>query len=152
MISVLDITVAQKKFEIATEELISASSKYSGIWVIDGTHFPLIKLIIKNSSGKPSIGLLLNLRNYDFMPPSVRVMDTSFKRPLNLKEIPCNLDDAGQSHVVQDQYGRVWFCEVGTFEYHFLYKEDPWELVNTDNSKILSIVERILALIDRAKL
>lgn len=88
------------------------------------------------------------------MPPSVNVMDIYFKTPLNLTEIPGNLDDNGHSHVVQNKKTKeVWFCEVGTYEYHLFYKEDPWELVRyTDNGKILSIVERIISLIDRAKI
>lgn len=97
---------------------------------------------------------MLNLRDYDFRPPSVYVMDISFKRPLKLNEIPCNLDDDGQKHIViNNKKGIVWFCEVGTYDYHLFYDEDPWELVRyTDNGSILSIIERIIALIDRAKL
>lgn len=146
--------MAKKKFEKVTEEIENIKSIYSDIWVIDGINFPFIKLIIKNSSGKPSIGLLLNLRDYDFMPPSVNVMDISFKRPLTLAEIPGNLDSNGYSHVVHNKKNKkVWFCEVGTFEYHLFYNEDPWELVRyTANGTILSIIERIISLIDRTKI
>ena len=144
--------MAKRKFEVAVKELRTINPKYSDIWIIDKVQFPFIRLIIKNSSGQPSIGILFNLRNYDYLPPLVKLMDTSFRRLLNPGEVPCVLDEEGRPHIVHSD-NVLWFCEVGTFEYHSFYKEDPWELVrNTDKCNISSIVERTINLIDRAKL
>lgn len=129
------------------------SSKYSGIWLIDKVYFPFIRLIIKDLSGQPSIGILLNLRNYDYLPPSVSLMDTSFKRLLNPREVQGVLDAEGRRHIVHGANGILWFCEVGTYEYHSFYRKDPWELVRcTNRGNIFSIVERTINLIDRTKL
>lgn len=145
--------MAKKKFEITFKELRTISPKYSGIWIIDKVQFPFIRLIIKNSSGQPSIGMLLDLRNYDYLAPSIKLMDIYFRRYLNPEEIRGVLDAEGIHHIPYDHNNVLWFCEVGTFEYHVFYKEDPWELVRySDKGNISSIVERTINLIDRSKL
>jgi hypothetical protein len=124
------------------------------VWLIKEYQFPYIKLIVKDLKNNPSIGLLLNLRNYNYLPPSIYPMNIGFKRFLNLKEVPGIVEGSDKRpHVVfNEESRRVWFCTPGTYEYHFLYREDPWEYLRyTPQGTLLSILDSCINLIDRKK-
>lgn len=143
------------KFESSLNELKKSSHVYSDTWLIKEHQFPYIKLIVKDLKDTPSIGLLLNLRNYDYLPPSVNLMDMEFRRFLNLNEAPGVIEGPDKRpHVVfNKELQRVWFCTPGTYEYHFLYREDPWEYLRcTIHGRLLSILESCIHLIDRKSL
>lgn len=151
----MDKNVSQRKFESSLAELEKASPAYSDTWIIKEHKFPFIKLIIKDLKDTPSIGLLINLRSYDYIPPSITLMDIEFKRFLNINEVPGVIESPNKRpHVVfNKELQRIWFCTPGTYEYHFLYREDPWEyLRRTIHGKLLSILENCIHLIDRKKL
>ena len=147
--------MAKQKFNLAIRELENARSAYSKIWVIDGYHFPKIRLIIKNTKGTPRIGLLLDLRNYDYLPPSATLMDIRFKQFIGLNQVPVDINGTpdGRPHIMYNQQTkRIWFCLPGVQEFHNLYPEAPWEFIRyKDESNILTIVDNIINLIDRKK-
>jgi len=128
---------------------------HSEIWEIDGVHFPIIRLVIKDPIGTPRVGVVLNLRNFDYGPPSATLMDIHFKRYLVPEDVPATTEGTpdGRSHIMFNQITRrCWFCSPGLQEYHDLYPEDPWELIRSRaQGSIISIVNNICNLIDRRK-
>ena len=118
--------------------------------------FPTILIDVLSSSGKPAFTLLMNLENWDFLPPNVTLTSLDLKKNLVVDQVPEAFDDPQKriKHIVFNlNTKRIWFCSPGFFEYHQFYPEDRWELIKkTDQGKISWIVNRVCTLIDREKL
>lgn len=101
--------------------------------------------------------LSLNLENWNFLPPRATLLSIDLRRALSHNEIPETVEDP-QHHVnhitTYENVPGVWFCLPGFFEYHEYYGDvDRWELIkNTDEGKILHIVNQACNKIDRTKL
>lgn len=145
-----------KKFELTTEKLLSVQKDYRKIWKIIDMCFPIIHIQVCDSSGIPKLGLYNNLRNFNYLPPYISIMDKSFIKYLIINQIPVtNIGTVdGRKHIYQNQKeGRCWFCTPGTFQYHYLYKEDPWEIIRYSiEGNFLNILNSTINLIDRDKL
>lgn len=153
VIALLDTRVAKVKFDKSVNEIKAAQPNYENVWRLRMAEFPILLINILSPSKKPSLILYLDLRDYDFCAPRATLLGLD-RRHKNISDVPQASDpDDGMPHIVADGSGRIWFCSPGFYEYHFLYAEDPWELIrSTPQASIPWLIERACNLIDRRKL
>lgn len=134
----------------------SAQEIYKNIWKLRHVAFPTILIDVLSSSGKSALTLLLNLENWDFLPPSATLISLNLRVKLIPEQVPGAIEDPKEplNHIVYNKNkNSIWFCSPGFYEYHEHYPEDRWEHVRgTDQGTITWIVERACSLIDRTKL
>ena len=150
----MDLKVSHAKFNGAVEELSDAKNRYSEIWELRFSKFPTILINVLSSTRKPAVTLLLNLENWDFLPPRATLVSLNLRQRLTPQNVPGAVENPKEpaNHIVWGKTG-LWFCSPGFYEYHEFYPEDRWELIRgTDQGKITWIVERACNLIDRSKL
>jgi hypothetical protein len=153
VIPLLDISVAKAKFDKSWQEIQAAQPTYENIWRLRKAEFPILLIDVLSPMKKPSLILYFDLRDYDFCAPRATLLGLDFRHK-KIEDVPKASDpDDEMLHIVADGSGRIWFCSPGFHEYHFLYDEDPWELVRaTQQAGMLRLVERACNLIDRKKL
>lgn len=118
--------------------------------------FPIILIDVLSSSGKPAFTLLMNLENWDFLPPTATLLSLDLRTKLVPNQVPGSIEDPKEpiNHVVYNKNKqKIWFCSPGFAEYHEHYPEDRWEHIRgTDQGTIMWIVDRACSLIDRKKI
>ena len=153
---ILESAVSKTKFREASDELASAQEAYKKIWKLRYVKYPIILIDVLSKTEKPALTLLLNLENWDFLPPRATLISVDLRRYMNPAQVPEAFDDLQNPdrHIVLDpRVNQIWFCSPSFYEYHRLYPEDRWELIkNTDGGTITWIVNRACDLIDRQKL
>ena len=101
--------------------------------------YPTILLDVLCARG---ITLLLNLENWDFLPPQATLISTDLQSKTTRSP--------GRHIVLNKNTGLLWFCSPGFFEYHTQYPVDRWDLIRgTYPGSITGIVEQACNMIDR---
>ena len=151
---ILEPAVSKIKFKQAINELESIQETYKKIWKIRHVKYPIILIDVLSKTEKPTLTLLLNLENWDFLPPSATLISVDLRK--YVIQVPAVFDDLQNStpHIVLNpSVNQMWFCSPGFYEYHQFYPEDRWELFKkTDGGTITWIVDRACTMIDRQKL
>ncbi len=149
---ILEPAVSKIKFEQAVNELKSVQETYKKVWKLRHIKYPIILIDILSENKNTGLTLLLNLENWDFLPPSATLIDKDLRNNLTPDHVPESFDNPQHpvKHIVFNQNLRqIWFCSPGFFEYHQFYPEDRWELIKkTGEGTITWIVERACNLID----
>lgn len=152
----LDPLVARTKFTAAFKELHAVKDSYKQIWRLRYAEYPIILIdILSATTGKPSVTLYMNLRNFDFMPPSATLLTTDLRRRLMPENVPAVQDpESGKGHLAGTPDTGLWFCSPGFYEFHdFYYPLDRWELLRyTELGKISWIVNEACNMINRQKI
>ena len=153
---ILEPAVSKIKFEQAVNDLKSVQETYKKIWKLRYVKYPRILIDVLSKTEKPTLTLLLNLENWDFLPPSATLISVDLRRYLVPELVPEAFDDPQHpvKHIVfNPSISQIWFCSPGFYEYHQFFPEDRWELIKkTDEGTIIWIVNRVCILIDRQKL
>jgi hypothetical protein len=153
----LEPLVAKAKFAKAVEELEGVKDVYGGIWRLRNVAYPALFIdVLSAESKKPAVTLYMNLRNFDFLPPSATLLSLDLRTKLTPENVPGTVQESEDkiNHVVWSKETGLWFCSPGFHEYHeFYYPLDPWELVRgTERGSITWIVNQACNLIDRHKI
>ena len=153
---ILEPAISKIKFEEAVNKLKSVQESYKKVWKLRYVKYPIILIDVLSKTEKPALTLLLNLENWDFLPPSATLIGTDLRNHLSPEHVPEAFDDPQHpvKHIVFNQNMRqIWFCSPGFYEYHQYYPEDRWEVIKkTNEGSITWIVERACNLIDRQSL
>ena len=101
-----------------------------GWWLLQA-NYPSVFIVFATPQIKhptPSaivFGVLIDFTNYDFWPPSVKLMDPFTKVPYHMNELPVpflrKAGDQGQATALMQSYGQEdipFFCIPGVREYH----------------------------------
>jgi len=153
----LDPLVARVKYAGALGELQSVEDTYKEIWRIRQAEYPIILIdIISAKSRNPCLTLYLDLRNYDFAPPSATLLTMDLRKRLLPENVPAVVEgsESAKGHLAGTPQTGLWFCSPGFYEYHdFYYPMDRWELIRgTDMGQLTWIVNQACNLVDRQKI
>lgn len=141
----LDIDVAKIKFNKAVSEINGNSKSYEKIWKLRNASYPQLVIDIFDKKQNLFVVLLMNLSNWDFLPPATDLLTLDLKRlatPIDLGINNFNHNRA--SHLVFDptQNNRAWFCLPGFMDYHMKYWDDRWENIRySQEGKIINLIE-----------
>ena len=153
---ILDPLVSKPKFEKAVYDLREVERRYRKVWRLREPQYPLIFLDMLSCNGRPLFTLMLDMRDWDFLPPCATIVDRNTLEPLPPQRIPAaaSMSDAAAGHLIRyDAERRLAFCSPGFQEYHSMTPEDPWEGVRgTDRGTIVGIVEQACNMINRPSL
>ena len=97
--------------------------------------------------------LYLNLRDWNYLPPSVTLITLDLKQLIVQPDIGAKTDENPFVHLICGKDLRPWFCNPGFLEYHNMYSDDKWEKIRyTKFGEIIWIIEQACNLIDRKSL
>ena len=134
---ILDERVALRTFAEA-EELYANRAAFALIrWAFAAPTFPDLRVDWLGADGSPLVGVVLGLRNYDFMPASVCYVNRRGE-PLSwlelaplVKPFPDPNGGPPKSRIVavSSATGLPFLCRPGTFEYHthIQHRADRWD-------------------------
>jgi hypothetical protein len=134
---ILDARVARRTFAEA-EELYSNRATFASIaWSIAPPEFPELRVDRIGPTGQSLIGVVLHLRNYDFLPASVRYVKPNGEAygwpelaPL-VKSFPDPSGGLPRRRIVEatSTTGLPFLCLPGTYEYHahIQHRRDRWD-------------------------
>jgi hypothetical protein len=133
----LDERVARRKFREAEDLYANRLSFQALRWNVRAPRFSKLQVMRQRPDGTISIGVELELRNYDFVPASVLYIDGR-GRPLPWLELAPSVRafpaaDAGppRSWIVpaHASTGLPFLCRVGVLERHthLQHRHDRWE-------------------------
>jgi hypothetical protein len=133
----LDERVARRKFSEA-EELYASRLRFQPLrWDVRSPRFSTLQVMRHRPDGTIAIGIELELRNYDFLPASVRYVDGR-GRPLPWPELapfvrafPAPDGGPPRRWIVEAHAstGLPFLCRVGVLEFHthLQHRHDRWE-------------------------
>ena len=139
---VLDPRVARVKYEQQVNVVRSMAASRG--WRIIRAEYPELLVEVR-----PALAVLVCCRNYDFVAPSVLLVDPANETPLALAEIHRRRGRPGVPnlgvHPVTDQ---PFFCIEGFWEYHdhFSHYNNPW-LVHRRIRPLSQSLERVCQLL-----
>lgn len=134
---VLEERVARRKFREA-EELYENRAAFAPLrWDFVRPVFSRIRVTRQRADGSPVIGVELELRNYDFLPASVRYVDPRGQSLswLDLapfvRAFPAKDSGPAKRWIVEAHAstGLPFLCRAGVFEYHthLQHRNDRWD-------------------------
>ena len=127
--------------------------KYDSIWQYRGSVYPIILLDILNANNERCVTLYLNLRDWNYLPPSATLITLDLKQLITQPVIGAKTDKDPFVHVGYGKGNRPWFCNPGFLEYHYRYLDDRWEKIRyTEFGEITWVIEQACNLIDRKSL
>lgn len=141
----LDIDVAKIKFSKAVYEINENSKSYEEFWKLRNASYPQLVIDIFDKKQNLLVVLLMNLSNWNFLPPAANLLTPDLKRLATPADLGINnLNHNRASHLVFDhtQNNRAWFCLPGFMDYHNKYWDDRWENIRySQEGKITNLIE-----------
>lgn len=141
----LDRDVAKIKFDKAVSEINEKSKSYEKFWKLRNASFPTLIIDIFDKEQNLLVVLLMDLSNWDYLPPVTELLTPDLKRLANQSNLGINnFNYNPASHLVFDhtQNNRAWFCLPGFGDYHDKYWDDRWEKIrNTQEGTITNLIE-----------
>lgn len=127
-----------------------ASNAYTETWSIRSCEYPYVVVNVISTSGKTKFCILINLKDYNFRPPKVTIVNENLRNYPRANSISPNLEVDGRSHIMGGK-NIVWFCYPGFMNYHdYYFPLDRWEHIRyTDEGEILTILNWACLLINR---
>lgn len=148
----LDRAVAEIKFVKAVSEIDEKSKSYEKFWKLRNASFPTLLIDIFDKEQNLLVVLLMNLSNWNYLPPATDLLTTDLKRLVKQSDLGINnFNYNPASHLVFDpiRNNRAWFCLPGFGDYHDKYWDDRWENIrNTQEGTITNLIELAYNIID----
>jgi hypothetical protein len=134
---ILDERVAHRTFAEAQQLYANRAAFTSIAWSVRPPEFPELQVDRVDRDGRPLVGVVLQLRNYDFLPASVRYVKPN-REPFSWPELAPLVrpfpDPAGglpRRWIVEasSATGLPFLCRAGTYEYHthIQHRQDRWD-------------------------
>ena len=150
----LDERAAASKFGAARDFYARRQVLAARGWLVDAPSDWRLRVMFSDRSGRVRAGVLLQMRNYDALPPSLVFLDES-RRPHSQESLGVLLTDPGVSHVppfLQNGFmlvgqaggylpgthpftNRPFLCIRGTWEFHMhpQHADVMWEWIRNDS-------------------
>ena len=150
-----DPTVSRRKFQREIREYRSMSDQYQlRGWFLVYAKYPHVRVILATPNTTPIMilcGIAFDYKNYDAVPPSVRLVHPISSVPYKFSELPTLLPRLHPSSDLDQQPPKVetqalmqahspddipFLCLEGVREYHEhpAHSGDPWELHRRDGA------------------